>query len=235
MKRTASLLLVLCFLLSLPLHASASGQSIPAPQGDLYVQDTAHVLSAAEKNELLSLGRALEDKTSAQLAVLTVPSIGEMNIDDYSNKAYRAYKLGTKKQNNGVLLVLAVKEKKIRIEVGYGLEGAITDGKAGRIIDEDAIPSLQAGKTGEAITKTYRTLAKEISKEYSGEKKPEPKEKTSLPWWAIILIVLLIFLDIKFLGGFFTFFLLSLLRNGGNDKRNGGGGSSGGGGAGRGW
>ncbi|MDN4526306.1 TPM domain-containing protein [Fictibacillus fluitans] len=219
-----------------------SADTIPAQEGDIYVQDHARVLSPQEKTEILSLGRQLEDQTSAQLAVLTVQSIGDTPIETYSNEAYRKFGLGTKEADNGVLLVVALSQKKIRIEVGYGLEGAIPDGKAGRILDENAIPYLKQGKNDQAITHTYQALAKEIQKEYKGQDAPTAKNKEQkkdpFSWFYIIIIVAVIFLDIKFFNGFLTYMILSMLSRGGGGgggRRGGGGGSSGGGGAGRGW
>ena len=102
----------------------------------IYVQDFADVLSADEENQLKSIGRNLEDQTTAQVAVLTVNTIGDKPITEYANEAFRQYGIGSKEENNGVLLVLAMNENQIRIEVGYGLEGRIPDGKAGRILDD---------------------------------------------------------------------------------------------------
>ncbi|MBU5873027.1 TPM domain-containing protein, partial [Vibrio cholerae O1] len=75
--------------------------------------------------------------------------------------AFRQYGLGNKTMNNGVLLVVAVKDRKIRIEVGYGLEGALPDGKVGRILDQYAIPYLKENKPDAAVINTYKKLAAE--------------------------------------------------------------------------
>ncbi|KSU83836.1 uncharacterized protein GA0061096_3158 [Fictibacillus enclensis] len=238
-----SLLLGLFVVFSLLTTAiPVSADAIPEPEGDIYVQDHAGVLSPQEKSKLLSQGRQLEDQTSAQLAVLTVKSIGDTPIETYANDAFRKFGLGTKEADNGVLLVLALSQKKIRVEVGYGLEGAIPDGKAGRILDENAVPYLKQGKNDEAITHTYQALVKEIQKEYKGQDAPpsrtEEKKKDPFSWFYIIIIVAIIFLDIKFFNGFLTYMILSMLSRGGGGgggRRGGGGGSSGGGGAGRGW
>lgn len=233
-----SLLLALVSSFSIMSGHEATASSIPAPVGDIYVQDQAGVLNEQQKAELLSLGRQIEDQTTAQLSVLTVRSIGNEPIENYANEAYRTFGLGTKEKDNGVLLVVAMSQKKIRIEVGYGLEGAIPDGKAGRILDDNAIPYMKKGRPDVAITKTYEALSKEITKEYKGQNTPPPAEKKKDPfsWFYIILIIVVIFLDMKFFNGFLTYFILSIVsRGGGGGRRGGGGGSSGGGGAGRGW
>ena len=133
-------------LLLLPTGAIAAPNEIPAPVGDIYVQDFANILNDNEEAQMRNMGRQIEDQTTSQIAVLTVDSIGETSIEEYAVKAYRSYGLGTKENNNGVLLVIAMKEKKVRIEVGYGLEGTLPDGKTGRILDEYAFPHLQNGQ-----------------------------------------------------------------------------------------
>jgi uncharacterized protein len=170
-------------------------------------------------------------------------------MEEYANEAFRQYGIGNETENNGVLLVIAVTDRLIRIEVGYGLEGRIPDGKAGRILDEHAIPYLQNDQPNKAILETYKTLANEVLDEYGlegglqAQKKPAQQttanEGLGIPSWLLILIVVIvIFLDFKFFGGTLTYLLLSIIsfgRGGGGGTRGGGGGSSGGGGAGRGW
>ena len=212
---------------------------VPRPIGDIYVQDFADVLSQTEENEIRQIGRAIEDQTTNQLSVLTVKSLGEASVEEYANEAFRNYGIGTTENNNGVLLLLAMTEQKIRIEVGYGLEAIIPDGKAGRIIDRNAIPYLQNGQPNIAIMNTYQALANEVAGEATNNSSANVHQQESpFPsWLLIILVVGLIFLDIKFFGGMITFSLLSILsRSGrGGGPRGGGGGSSGGGGASRGW
>lgn len=245
-KVVSSLLFLVFFLLQG--EAFAQDIKMPAPIGDIYVQDFAKVLTQAEVEEIRSLGRNIEDQTTAQISVLTVDTIGENTIEDYANEAFRQYGIGNEKENNGVLLVIVVTDRLIRIEVGYGLEGRIPDGKAGRILDQSAIPYLQNGQTNKAILETYKVLANEVLAEYGQEgggatperqaQQPAANEGGGFPSWLLILVVILVvFLDFKFFGGTLTYLLLSIisLGRGGGGSRGGGGGSSGGGGAGRGW
>jgi uncharacterized protein len=247
-KTFFSLLVIVFFMLQS--GASAESIKMPAPIGDIYVQDFAKVLTEAEVAEIRSLGRTIEDQTTAQISVLTVDTIGEHTIEEYANEAFRKYGIGNEKQDNGVLLVIAITDRLIRIEVGYGLEGRIPDGKAGRILDQNAIPYLQNGQPNKAIIETYKVLANEVLAEYgkSGElstsegqaQKSPTNEGGGIPaWLLIIIIVAVVFLDFKFFGGTLTYLLLSIISmgrgGGGGGPRGGGGGSSGGGGAGRGW
>jgi uncharacterized protein len=228
-------------LLLLPTGAIAAPNEIPAPVGDIYVQDFANVLSENEKIQLKNIGRSIDDQTSSQIAVLTVDSIGKSSIEEYSVEAYRKFGLGTKENDNGVLLVIAMQEKKIRIEVGYGLEGIVPDGKAGRILDEYAIPHLQNGQPNLAVMNTYQALANEVSgtNEFgSAPRDVQQQQDLPIPSWLLVIIVIgVIVLDFMFFGGTLTYLLLSIISRGGGGggPRGGGGGSSGGGGASRGW
>jgi len=250
-NRVFSLLLVCITFFLCGATALAEDDQIPVPVGDIYVQDFAQVLNETEKAELINLGRSIENQTTAQVAVLTVQTIGDRTIEDYSNQAFRKYGIGSKEKDNGVLLVISMKERKLRIEVGYGLEGRIPDAKAGRILDRYAIPYLKNQQPNKAVTETYKALAKEVFAEYGieGGDQAAPKpavvskaEGGGIPSWLIILVVLVVvFLDFKFFGGMLTYFLLSIISRGGGrgggggGSRGGGGGSSGGGGASRGW
>ncbi|GAM13751.1 TPM domain-containing protein [Mesobacillus selenatarsenatis] len=228
-------------LLLLPAGAIAAPNEIPDPVGDIYVQDFANVLSENEEIQLKNIGRSIDDQTTSQIAVLTVDSIGESSIEEYSVEAYRKFGLGTEENDNGVLLVIAMQEKKIRIEVGYGLEGTIPDGKSGRILDEYAIPHLQNDQPNLAVMNTYQALANEVSgtNEFGGAPR-DVKQQQDLPipsWLLIIIVIGVVVLDFMFFGGTLTYLLLSIISRGGGGggPRGGGGGSSGGGGASRGW
>jgi uncharacterized protein len=246
----ACLVFLLCFG-----NVSAQDMTVPSPAGDIYVQDFAQVLTESERAEIRSLGRALEDKTTAQVAVLTVDTTGDQPIQEFSNTAFRQYGIGSKGADNGVLIVLAMADRKVWIEVGYGLEGRLPDGKVGRILDEYTVPYLKNQQPNLAIDQTYKIITKEVLKEYGLEEnqltiesqpslpqQSAPAKGSGIPSWLfIIIIVVVLFLDFKFFGGFLTQMLLSIiLRSGGRGGggggfRGGGGGSSGGGGAGRGW
>lgn len=259
--RIVSLLLLACVLLGGPAPLFAA-PNIPEPQGDIYVQDFENLLTAEQTRELNSLGRALEDRTKAQIAVLTVPTLDGYTVEEYALQALRKYGLGDQKLNNGVLLLLSMEDgepgnRPLRIEVGYGLEGALPDGKVGRILDQVTIPYLVNNQPGEAIVETYKTLYNEIAREYGVEGTLTPQEiavpeapagndgdgRLSSGW--IILIIAFLAVDFIFFRGMMTMFLISILGRGGGSGggggfggggggfRGGGGGSSGGGGASR--
>src|SRR3954471_24539908 len=111
MRRVFSLLSVFFTLFLCAINAQAEDVQIPAPSGDIYVQDFAKVLTETERTELINLGRNIENQTTAQIAVLTVETIGDRPIEDFANEAFRQYGIGNKKENNGVLLVLSMQER----------------------------------------------------------------------------------------------------------------------------
>ncbi len=195
-NRVFSFLLVIVTLFLFIGRAFAEDIQIPAPVGDIYVQDFANVLNEQEKAELKSLGRTIEDQTTAQIAVLTVDTIGERPIEEFANEAFRKYGIGSAAEDNGVMLVLSLNERKVWIEVGYGLEGRIPDGKAGRILDEYTVPFLQKQQANRAIIETYKVLANEVLAEYGQEGlqgtvdkgQPVPvDEGLGIPSWLLIL------------------------------------------------
>ncbi|GIN91029.1 methanol dehydrogenase [Siminovitchia terrae] len=254
MRRALLSLSILVFFFFSLTGFKVEAANIPDPAGDIYVQDFAHVLSDNEKNELIELGRYLDDHTQAQIAILTINSLEDESVEEYALQAFRQYGLGNAEKDNGVLLLLALKERKIKIEVGYGLEGALPDGKVGRILDSYALPYLEENEINLAITNTYKQLFNEVSKEYSLDKQAnaegvEYNQTEGLSPLTILIFIMIfagiIFLDFRFLGGAFTLTLLRMLaailnRGGGGGggfggPRSGGGGSSGGGGASRSW
>ena len=240
---------IIIFLQFFSFSVQATTDVVPDPVGDIYIQDFVGLLSSEQKFQLNELGRKLEDATTAQVAVLTVDSLGGLTIEEFSNQAFRKYALGSEENNNGVLLVISTGsqtgDRYVRIEVGYGLEGALPDGKVGRILDEYTIPYLAEGRADEAIIQTYKVLYNEVAAEYNwdGEAvKVTPYAETeSSPWSAYIvgiIAVIIIILDMLFFGGTLTRMLLFMLARGGGGRsgpRSGGGGSSGGGGASRNW
>jgi uncharacterized protein len=109
------------------------------------VVDEAEILSQATRDRLTAVLKAHEDATTNQIAVLTVPTIGGESVEDYAARVFAAWKLGQKGKDNGVLVVIVPQDRKMRIEVGYGLEGTLTDVAASRIIRGLMTPQFRAG------------------------------------------------------------------------------------------
>jgi uncharacterized protein len=109
------------------------------------VVDAAGILPQAARDQLDQKLKAHEDKTSDQLVVATIPSLQDTSVEDYANLLFRHWKLGQAKTNNGVLVLVAPNERKIRVEVGYGLEGTLTDALARTIIQAAIAPKFKQG------------------------------------------------------------------------------------------
>jgi uncharacterized protein len=124
--------------------APAAGASVQYPRLTGRVVDTADLLAPAQEAALSSRLEAAERAAGRQLVVVTVPNLQDRAIEEYGVGLGRAWGLGRRDANNGVLLIVAVAEKKIRIEVGYGLEGILTDALSSRIIRERITPRFQA-------------------------------------------------------------------------------------------
>ena len=128
-------------ILALLVAAPAAAQTFPELTGR--VVDTADLLSPAQEDELTQRLEALEQASSRQLVVATVPNLQGYEIEDYGYRLGRHWGIGRSEANNGVILLVAVEDRKVRIEVGYGLEGIVTDALASRIIQGEILPRFR--------------------------------------------------------------------------------------------
>ena len=238
-------------------------QILPKPANATLVTDNAHILSPEQAQALESRLVALDDSTTNQIAIVTIPTLNGYDIADYANKLLRDWGIGSKKKNNGVLILVAVQDHKVRIETGYGLEGAIPDVTAKSIIANDITPNFKAGNYYQGLNLAVTSLGQAAAGEYH-TKRIDNKKGHSVGGWffAIFFVVFLILSIIRGSGGgkgggmisrrgsgFIAPFLLGSLLGGGfgggggNDEGFGGGGgfggfgggSGGGGGASGGW
>ncbi|KJS80665.1 MAG: hypothetical protein JM58_18510 [Peptococcaceae bacterium BICA1-8] len=232
------LLLSLLLLLSLTTTLWAAPE-LPNYLGDIYVQDFAQIISPQVEYKLLAAAKEIENNTGAQISIVTIESLQGTDIESYSNELFRKWGIGDKDKENGILFLVAKSEGKLRIEVGYGLEGRINDAKAGDIL-RNAAPYFQSGEFDSGTAVAFNSLANEISQEYAdiSPEETQSERSASIPWWAQLLgIGLLIYLAI-FHPGILMFLIFTLSRGsmgGSGGSRRGGGGSSGGGGASGGW
>ena len=120
---------------------SAVAQTLPKPSGR--VTDLANVIDAGTEADIVARLDQLERQTSSEVAVVTVPSLDDVPVDDYAVRLFKEWGIGQAKQDNGVLVLVAPNEREMRIEVGYGLEGILPDGLAGQIIREQFIPRFR--------------------------------------------------------------------------------------------
>ena len=125
--------------------AAAVEAAVEVPYLSGRVVDTAEVLSPEAGERIAALLKGHEERTSNQVAVLTVPTLEGESIEDFANRVFEAWRLGQADQDNGVLVAIAVDDRRLRIEVGFGLEGTLTDLAAGRIIRNVMTPRFREG------------------------------------------------------------------------------------------
>jgi len=160
--RRSSITLLICTLL-LPGLAAA----LEVPPLRARVNDYAGMLSADGKRRIETLAKDLEDHDSTQVVVLTVHSLGGDTIEDFSIRVAERWKIGQKGFDNGVILVVARDERKVRIEVGYGLEGRMTDLVAGRIIRDRIVPEFRSGHFDQGVLQGVTAVAEVVRGEFN--------------------------------------------------------------------
>ena len=196
-------------LVSLAALAFAVDWKTLQPQG--YVSDFGRVVDPQSKAALEQYCAIVERSTGAQMALVTVPSLQGEPVEDVANTIFRGWGVGQRGKNEGILLLLAVGDRRSRLEVGYGLEPILPDGLDGSVLREMR-PALRQGQYGEALTAAAQTIgsaiakAKNVSLDAPLQRRVRRSTGDSIPWPLL-------------LGG--VFLLLWLIRSGG---RGGGGG-----------
>jgi uncharacterized protein len=151
---------LILFLLFLANWATAQ-KSIPELWGQR-VHDDAHVLKQETIDASELKLQAFEDSTSNQIAILTTSSLNGEVLEEYSLKVAETWKLGKKEKDNGVLLLIVVDDRKMRIEVGHGLEGVLTDAHSNRIIRDELTPNFRKGDYDAGVTAAVDAMIKSI-------------------------------------------------------------------------
>lgn len=259
MKRVLSIAAIVVLLLSL---CSCLGQDKSLkPTESFYVNDFADVISEKDEEKMLSAAVALNEKTTAQVVVVTIESLDGKEISDYALELGREWGVGNKESNNGIVILLSEGDRDIYIAVGYGLEGALPDSKTGRIIDVYGLEYLKQDEFSKGLSEISAAIINEIYLEYG---LPTPAEYVPIDkipnadsiiesggevavYWVVLIIIFIliffftpknrrtVFIGGPFIGGFRsngTGFSGGGFKGGGF---RGGGGSFGGGGAGRGF
>lgn len=186
-------LLILCLLLPV------SVQALDPPQNAGYVNDRASLLSAPVRLKLEQFLRQFEESDSTQIVVLTIPSLEGEVLEQFSLKVAEKWGIGQQGKDNGALLLIAKQEREVRIEVGYGLEGKLTDLMAGRIIDQEITPRFKNGDFDGGIVSGVAAIAEVVLGEYQGSGSTSRAKKKS----PLGLLALLLFLGpgLSLLGG----------------------------------
>lgn len=251
MRRRFSLLFLLLILLP-----AAAGAEFPKPSG--FVNDFAGVLSSSTKTRMEATLASFREQSGHEIAVVTLPSLEGRPVEEVAADLFKTWRIGTKGKDDGLLFLVAPADRRMRIEVGYGLEGTINDALAGRLLDEEVLPRFRAGNLEGGIAAGTAAILKTIVRKeglsfdadaaagtLGIDAGPQPAlEKKSGPLTMIAKIFLVLLLAILFIRHpSLFFFALAMLSSGGGRGGGGfrggfggfGGGSSGGGGASRGW
>jgi uncharacterized protein len=228
LARSFLLLLALC-LTALSLAAQATDLPVK-PKGDVidvpakptgYVNDYARVLSPAVRQQLEALCTEVDQKAKAQIFVVVVPSLGDRTVEDYSFDVATKWGVGPKQTSSGVLIFLAVNDHKYWVQVGYGLEPILPDGKIGGF-GREAVPYLRQGNYDAAVMLMSRRIADVIAQDrgitLSGAPPPAARSHGSGPGTGNGLAGL-------FVLGLFIFILYAMMKRGGGSGRGRGGGS----------
>jgi uncharacterized protein len=161
------------FLLFLPSLVSA----LEVPRLEGYVNDYARMISPAAKSQLEAELQSFEQSDSTQLVILTIPSLQEESIEDFGIQVADAWKIGQKNKDNGIIFLVAKQERKMRIEVGRGLEGRLTDLLSGRIIDLVISPRFKRGDFDGGFLAGVSALVDATRGEFKAEAGPAHKSK----------------------------------------------------------
>jgi uncharacterized protein len=216
----------------------ALASNFPALTGRIV--DQANIIPSTTRTALEPKLADLEQKSGIQLVVATVPSLEGQDIETYGNELFRYWKLGEKTKNNGVLLLVAPNERRVRIEVGYGLEGTLTDALSKIIITNAIAPRFKAGDFGGGISRGVDDIITVLTTDSSEwQQRPSLRlDNTSTgareDWLVVVLLgglFILLVVSRRFRSFFFNVVLISLLQSGGSRRGGGyiGGGYSGGG------
>ena len=236
---------ILLILVTVFSFAIVFGQTIlPKPNPPRLVNDAANVLSPEQVEILEHKLVALDDSSSNQIAVVLIKTLGDYAIEDYAVKLFREWGIGNKKTNNGILIIAAIDDRKVWIEVGYGLEGTIPDVTASSIYRNEIVPSFKEQNYYRGIDNAINALTKAVVGEYKIKKEKKGKGGGG---GSILMVAFLLFVIIMVLGrsgrggggmgggraGFGNIaeaLILSSLLNSGRGSGGGWGGSGGGGG-----
>ncbi|MBN2178585.1 MAG: TPM domain-containing protein [Deltaproteobacteria bacterium] len=249
--------LLFFFVLTAVFHISAplvkGAEILPRPEGA--INDFANVISPEQKRPMELLAREVLEKTGTTVVVATIKSIGDNDLTDYANRLYEAWGIGKKGEDKGVLIILAVEERRIRIETGYGVEGILPDGLVGDILDRFVVPQLKQNNydkgMANALVAVSQVIAKDADVSLTGSPTGSPsrypaRKRQVNPLSLIMLVIVIALLLGTRQGRRMLPFIILMLMMGGRGGGGGfggfsggfggfGGGLSGGGGAGRGF
>jgi uncharacterized protein len=161
--------------------------------GGIWVHDDAHVLSSGTKAGLEQLLKAERDSTTNQIAILIVPSLDGYPIEEYTLKVAEQWKLGKKDTDNGVLFFISIADRRMRMEVGQGLEGVLTDAVSSRIDRNEVAPHFRQKDYDGGVQAATIAIIQAIKGEYVNNDPPQKRARRSRsPWTSLIVIIIVV-------------------------------------------
>jgi uncharacterized protein len=186
--------------------AQVATPQIPPPTG--FVNDRAGVIDAATRERLTRVIEELRQKTGAEIAVLTVESTAPLDDFTYAMQVADAWKIGKKGEDTGALVLVATRDRKLRILTGYGLEGILPDGLVGSIQDREMLPAFRGGNYSQGISRGVMAMAQRIAADRGvtltgvpAVPAPVRSAPPQVPLWVIILAVVVLMLLMSRGGG----------------------------------
>jgi uncharacterized protein len=225
--------LIYKFLFSLLLLCSGvfafSIDKVPKPSGP--VADYAGIIETADKQQIFLIAERLWEKAKIGIVVVTLPEIGDETIEEVANRLYEKWGIGSAKTDEGILLLVSMNPRKIRIETGYGSESYLNDAKVGRILDTYAMPYLSSGRYSEGIRSTIMAVAASVGNASGNDNELQDAESTgSVPRMPSIFKLIVFIIVAMFLLGTRPgrMILFAMILSGGRGGYRGGGGFGGG-------
>jgi uncharacterized protein len=177
----------------------AFSQQLP-PKSNTLVTDYTGTLADGDKQQLESKLVAFNDSTSTQIAVVIIKSVGENDINEYGQKLGRAWGIGQKGKNNGILVLVAIGDRKVSIQTGYGAEGGVPDAITHEIIQNDITPRFKQSDYYGGLNAGTDDLMKYMKGEYKSPKKPQQSASDNGGSYGIIIFIIVVVLIIIFKG-----------------------------------
>ncbi|MBQ4572532.1 MAG: TPM domain-containing protein [Clostridia bacterium] len=212
MKKVFALFCAIILIFSLSFSSFAI--SLPEPTNDFFVNDFVNIIDEDDDAEIMKIGADLYEQTTAQIIIVTIDSLDGYDVDEYALELGREWGVGSENNDNGVVILLSLSDREISIQVGYGLEGCLNDGKIGRILDDYAIPYLTVDDFSTGLIEAYKAVAYAVCEEYDVELNPEYEidnyetnelnddfgaDATITLFFALLIVVIIVVIFDKFL------------------------------------
>ena len=188
-----------CYLAAATFSLTTSASALDVPPLTGRVVDLAHVMPNSAVESLTAQLAAHEAQSSNQVAALIIPSLEGESLEEFSHRVATAWKLGQKGTDNGVLLLVVIGERKVRIEVGYGLEGVLTDIRSAQIIRNEIVPRFRAGDLPGGVTAGINAILRTIEGTYQTPEKAVPRQDSDVFGQVVVAVIVGLLVGLLFM------------------------------------